>query len=183
MFGISNVPDTPRNRIAALIAVVLGLGVGFYFTYSGGDEKSDATEIEAPSQPIASSTNVPAPPTPPKSLRLEDIDFTAYSEAMARFTGLEVGQSRIEAIDNVRLYFAPGEGADIIQTSQSIFEREDGAVMVFSAAGLPDDSVKAEEIYLITTGAEGAQTLQAFGSRIKCYRGENTTDWQTTNCP
>ena len=83
----------------------------------------------------------------------------------------------------MRLYFAPEEGSNMIQTSQSIFERDDGSVMLYSAAGLPDDSIKAEEIYLILTGEDGAQTLQSFGLRLKCYRGENTTDWQNKPCP
>jgi hypothetical protein len=127
---------------------------------------------------VASNDNVhvpkvsevaPSVPAPPKSLRLEDIDFTSYSEGMA--------------IDNIRLYFAPDEGDNIIQTPQSTFDREDGAVMIFGASGLADDSVKAEEIFLILTGPEGAQKLQAFGSKIKCHRGDNTTEWQITNCP
>jgi len=191
MFGISNVPDTPRNRIAALIAIVLGLGVGFYFAVSGDKDESDVTEtVEETSEteiglegPVITDFVPPEIPTPPKPLRLEDIDFSTYSESMAKFTGLEVGQSRVEAIDNIRLYFAPEEGDTIIQTSQSTFDREDGSVMVFGASGLADDSVKAEELFLILTGPEGAQTLQAFGSKIKCHRGDNTTEWQITNCP
>ena len=126
-------------------------------------------------------------PTMPKSLTLEDIDFNSYSKDLAKFTGLKEGQSRGEAVDNVRLYFAPEQGSQIISTSQSTFEREDGAVLIFGASGLPDDSVKAEEIYLILSGEKGAQTLAAFGSRIKCHRnpngdGKNITKWQNTPC-
>jgi len=186
MFGISNVPNTPRNRIAALIAVVLGLGVGFYFVVSGGkDYKEASTEPARVSAPASTSTPMatPAVPTPPKSLTLEDIDFNSYSKDLAKFTGLQEGQSRGEAVDNVRLYFAPEDGSTMIRTSQSTFEREDGAVLIFGASGLPDDSIKAEEIYLIVSGEKGAQKLAAFGSRIKCHRGENTTEWTTTLCP
>ena len=122
-------------------------------------------------------------PTPSKSLTLEDIDFNAYSKTLAKFTGLKEGQSRGEAVDNVRLYFAPEQGSKIISTSQSTFEREDGAVLLFSASGLADDAVKAEEIYLILSGEKGAQTLAAYGSRIKCHRGDNTTEWTTSLCP
>ena len=186
MFGISNVPNTRRNNIAALIAVVLGLGVGFYFAVSGGkDDKEPPAEPMSVSAPASASnaaaSSVPLPPMP-KSLTLEDIDFNAYSKELAKFTGLKEGQSRGEAVDNVRLYFAPENGSAMISTSQSKFEREDGAVLLFSASGLPDDSVKAEEIYLIVSGEKGVQTLAAFGSRIKCHRGENTTEWQADFC-
>ena len=132
---------------------------------------------------LAGSVAATTTPTPPKSLTLEDIDFNSYSKGLAKFTGLKEGQSRGEAVDNVRLYFAPERGNQIISTSQSVFERDDGAVLLFSASGLPDDSVKAEEIYLIVSGEQGAQTLAAFGSRIKCHRGENTTKWTTELCP
>ncbi len=181
-----NSPNTPRNRIAATIAIVVGLVVGFYFVYSDKGEGAPVEVSEAEIDlegSVISDFQYPEVPTPPESLRLEDIDFAAYSEDLAQFTGLKIGQSRIEAIDNVRLHFAPGEGDNMIRTSQSVFEREDGAVMIYRASGLADDSVKAEEIYLIVTGPKGAQTLASFGSRIKCYRGENTTEWQTAFCP
>ena len=120
---------------------------------------------------------------PAPSRTLEDIDFKSYSKALAKFTGLAEGQSRGEAVDNIRLYFAPQDGRTIINTTQSKFEREDGAVLLFGASGLADDSVKAEEIYLIVQGPKGSQKLAAYGSRIKCHRGENTTEWQATPCP
>ena len=138
---------------------------------------------ETPAVPNAESHVSPTVPTPPKTRTLEDIDFNSFSKELAKFTGLKAGQSRGEAVDNVRLYFAPEQGSQIISTSQSTFEREDGAVLLFSASGLPDDSVKAEEIYLILSGDKGAQTLAAYGSRIKCHRGENTTNWTTKLCP
>jgi hypothetical protein len=145
-----------------------------------------AKSVDAPSTTEAQkamSETTPAVPSMPKSLTLEDIDFNAYSKALAKFTGLKEGQSRGEAVDNVRLYFAPEGGNTIISTSQSTIERDDGAVLIFSASGLPDDSVKAEEIYLIVSGEVGSQTLAAYGSKIKCHRGENTTEWQAKPCP
>jgi hypothetical protein len=126
---------------------------------------------------------ISAVPKPSKSLTLEDIDFNSYSKALAKWTGLKEGQSRGEAVDNVRLYFAPESGNTIISTSQSTFEREDGAVLIFGASGLPADAVKAEEIYLFLSGEKGTQTLAAYGSRIKCHRGANTTDWTKELCP
>ena len=178
---IFNAPNTPRNRIAAIIAIALGLGVGFYMSVSNKDGEK-TSELSSLSTPESTPSN-PTAPVMPKSLTLEDIDFNNYSKALAKFTGLKEGQSRGEAVDNVRLYFAPEQGSKIISTSQSTFERDDGAVLLFSASGLADDAVKAEEIYLILSGDKGAQTLAAYGSRIKCHRGENTTEWTTTLCP
>ena len=147
-------------------------------------------DISAPAMPDAktpdlvdSMPSTPDLPPLPKSLTLEDIDFTAYSPDLAAFTDLAEGQSRIEAIDAVRLYFAPIEGSKIINTSQSTFERDDGTVMLLSASSLADDSIKAQEFYLIFTGQNGDQKLASYGARIKCYRGDNTTDWQTQRCP
>ena len=136
---------------------------------------------EAPN--VMAETVTPPIPPMPKSLTLEDIDFNSYSKDLAKFTDLKEGQSRGEAVDNVRLYFAPERGNTMIKTTQSKFERDDGAVLLFGASGLPDDSVKAQEIYLIMSGEKGAQKLGAYGMRIKCYRGENTTEWQTKLCP
>ena len=161
-----------------LFAIVLLAFVKWFMNFV----QPESTNIEINQERQSTILATPTPPTP-KSLTVEDIDFNDYSKALAKWTGLKEGQSRGEAIDNVRLYFAPEEGNSIISTSQSTFEREDGAVLIFGAKGLPDDSVKAEEIYLILSGEKGAQTLAAYGSRIKCHRGENTTEWTTTLCP
>ena len=155
-------------------------GMSGVFLLACGEQKTNETINSVPASTPAPAS---ATPTPPKSLTLEDIDFNAYSKGLAKFTGLKEGQSRGEAVDNVRLYFAPENGSAMISTSQSKFERDDGAVLLFSASGLPDDSVKAEEIYLIVSGEAGSQTLAAYGLRIKCHRGENTTEWQTDLCP
>jgi len=179
-------PNTKRNRIAAIIAIVAGLGVGLYMSVSDKDDdetSAEQTSVLSPASAPITPPSSPSLPSMPKSLTLEDIDFNNYSKELAKFTGLKEGQSRGEAVDNVRLYFAPEQGSKIISTSQSTFERDDGAVLLFSASGLPDDAVKAEEIYLIVSGAKGSQTLAAFGSRIKCHRGNNTTEWTTQLCP
>ncbi|WP_418152865.1 hypothetical protein AB8615_04945 [Litorimonas sp. RW-G-Af-16] len=124
----------------------------------------------------------PTPPATPRSLRLEDIDFTSYSQELAGVLELERGESRIRAIDKVRLNFAP-TGPEILKTAQSSFDRPDGSVLIFSVDGIADDSVRAQEVFLILSGPEGEQVLAEYGMRIKCYRGENTTDWQTNLCP
>ncbi len=139
----------------------------------------------------APSVNVDVP-TPPATRNLpagsiEDIDFNDYSQDLARAFDLKMGESRLDSIDKIRLYFAPTKGGHIVNTTSSTFERDDGSVMIFASSGLQDDSVKAEEVYVVFSGTGGAdkfnQSLAAYGMRIKCYRGENTTEWQTNLCP
>ncbi len=141
--------------------------------------------VEAQTAAVIEPADVAPPETPivPEKRALEEIDFTAYSQDLAKYTGLKEGQSRIEAIDQVRLYFAPENADTILQTSSNRFEREDGSVLIYSAEGFADDAIKGEEIYLILSGPKGNQKLTAYGSRIKCWRGENTTEWQTEACP
>jgi len=123
---------------------------------------------------------------------IDDIDFDSYSAELAAYTDLRVGQSRIGAIDVVRLLFAPTDGSKIIKTGSAEFEMEGGGVLLLSASGLADDSVHAQEFYLIFEG-EGAedkmtQKLAAYGLRVKCVRpsntsSNNTSDWQKQPCP
>ncbi len=141
------------------------------------------TSIRKKPAPTPATSSQSEGPVQSASHTIDDIDFKSYSKELARFTGLAEGQSRGEAVDNIRLYFAPENGETIVNTTQSKFEREDGAVLLFGASGFPDDSIKAEEIYLIVQGPKGSQTLAAFGSRLKCHRGENITEWQATPCP
>ena len=134
---------------------------------------------------IGSSDDSGASATPetPKSLTLEDIDFSSYSEDLAKFIDLEVGENNWAAIDKMRLYYAPEDGQTILQTKTSTFDRPDGSVMVYTVSDLKDDSVKAEELFMIFAGEKDSQTLAAYGIKIKCQRGPNTTQWQTKPCP
>ncbi|RKQ71278.1 hypothetical protein DES40_0591 [Litorimonas taeanensis] len=166
-------------------APVVLISLGLMACENRSDEAGGDVNLSRPviSDSTDRNTDTPGLPPVPKSLRLEDIDFTTYSTELAKPSGLAEGQSRIEAIDAVRLYFAPEEGSHIIQTSQSSFDRPDGSVLIMSASQLADDSVQSQEIYLILTGEKGNQKLAAFGLRHKCWRGENTTEWQTALCP
>ncbi|MEP1231170.1 MAG: hypothetical protein ABJG88_10880 [Litorimonas sp.] len=143
--------------------------------------------------PVNGGTSAPSleasvPPTPPvtptvsKPQTIDDIDFTQYSRELASHTDLKEGQSRIRAIDVVRLLFAPEEGANIIKTTSSTFELDGGALMLLSADGMADDSVRAQEFYLIFEGDKGAQKLADYGLRVKCWRGSNIKNWQKERC-
>ena len=139
--------------------------------------------VSACGQQAAKTTAPSAPPVPVKSMTLEDIDFASYSEDLAKFVGLENGEDRWAAIDKMRLYFAPEDGQTILNTKTSSFDRPDGSVMIFSASGFKDDSIKAQELFMIFAGDKDAQTLAAYGLKQKCHRGDNTTEWQTNLCP
>lgn len=187
---IFHAPNTKRNRIASVIAISLGLVVGFFIVVSGSDSDKAESELSASAQDTqvvnSVSSQTPDVPQLPES-QLEDVDFTSYSTDLATVVGLEIGESRLESTDKIRLFFAPEPGTRIIKTASQTFERDDGAVLLFSRIGLPDDSVKAQEIYAVFSGPGGDvkfnQTLAAYGMRMKCYRGENTTEWQTDLCP
>lgn len=159
----------------------------FVFVTACSSEAPSAPEaiVDAQTAAVAEPADPPIPEAPllPEKRDLEDIDFSNFSEKLAKYTGLEVGQSRVEAIENVRLYFAPGPADKILKTSQQSFDREDGSVLIFTAEGFADDAIKGEEIYLILSGPRADQKLAAYGSRIKCWRGENTTEWQVEACP
>ncbi len=160
----------PRKRGEGVLLVLIGFSMA-----ACSPQTSETVET-------IDATVVTQTPTPPKTSTVDDIDFNAFSKDLAKFAGLKEGQERWQAVDAVRLYFVPEDGS-IIQTAQSSFDLPDGSVRLFSAEGLADDSVKAEEIYLIFSGPKGDQKLAAYGARIKCHRGENTTNWQNELCP
>ncbi len=149
-------------------------------------QSQDEAEIVPNFEAVTQASITPPTPGLPAG-RLEDINFSDYSIDLANPVGLKMGESRLESIDKIRLYFAPENGANIVKTTSSTFERDDGSVMIFASHGMQDDSVKAEEVYAVFSGPNGPdkfnQSLAAYGMRIKCHRGENTTKWQTSVCP
>ena len=155
-----------------------------------GCKAADAP-IETPSAPAMPTVSAEAqPPATPQTLpagSLEDIDFSAYSQELARFIDLEMGENRLDAIDKIRLYFAPEPGTNMVNMTSSTFERDDGSVMLFARNNIPDDAVFSEEVYAVFSGPGNAekfnQKLAAYGLRLKCRRGENAMDWTTELCP
>ena len=139
---IFDAPNTKRNRIAAGIAIAAGLVVVFYLSMS---DKKEAAVSDAPvkvdeaigtrlnSAPAAPSTSgtvlPPATPTLPAG-SVEDIDFNAYSAELANSIGLAQGETRLDAIDKIRLYFAPEPGTNLVNLTSSTFELDDGSVML-----------------------------------------------------
>lgn len=176
-----------RNPLVyvGIAVVVVGVSVFFMRLNTAIQDKKTYDQLPPEIQRRLDAASQPTPPTSPmpKSLTLEDIDFNNYSKDLAKFTGLKEGQSRIAAIDVVRLLHAPEQGAKIVKTSSATFDMEGGSVMLLSASGLADDSVHAEEFFLIFEGEGNTQKLAEYGLRVKCARGENTAQWQKTPCP
>ncbi len=141
----------------------------------------DTSKVALKSKTISRQThpNLPAG-------KVEDIDFESYSTELASHIGLKQGEIRLDAIDKMRLYFAPEPGTNMVNLTSSTFERDDGSVMIFARNNLPDDSVFAEEVYAVFSGPGGVnkfdQTLATYGLRMKCRRGENAMEWTTELC-
>jgi len=144
---------------------------------------------DAPTSPpqIEAENTPPAPPLFEPTGNLEDIQFSDYSIELAASVGLEMGETRLDSIDKIRLYFAPEPGTSMVNMTSSTFERDDGSVLLFARNNIPDDSAFAEEIYAVFAGPGDAekfnQKLAAYGLRLKCRRGENAMEWTTELCP
>ena len=147
----------------------------------------------------APAPNIPAPPAVeggvPQELsdirRPSDIDFGAYSKDLAKFTGLKVGMPMAEAELIVLNKMAPEKGAE----GRAVFEMDKfqgyvgGQAFVATIDGLADDSVKAQQLYAIgkkdtdNKGEGETYSLIDYGMRVKCWRGDNTENWQSKPCP
>jgi len=167
------------RRFASLL-----LSLGFITACQQASEKVPEPALPAVKTesvaPIPQSQNLPTG-------KVEDIDFASYAEHLASPIDLELGDSRLDAIDKIRLYFAPEPGTNLVNLTSSTFELDDGSVMLFARNDLPDDSVFAEEVYAVFSGSGGVnkfnQELAAFGLRVKCRRGDNAMEWTTELCP
>lgn len=146
----------------------------------------DPTITESLPEAHSSAPEAPAVPTLPAGT-VNDIDFKAYSQDLAKHIGLEQGETRLDSIDKIRLYFAPEPGTNMVNLSSSTVERDDGSVMLFARHDLPDNSVFAEEVYAVFSGPGETnkfnQSLEAYGLRLKCRRGDNKMEWTTELCP
>ncbi len=145
----------------------------------------------APEQPAQSSTSSPDSHTPgPEPLSdvktPAEIAFSTYSKDLARFIGLEEGEPMESAEQKVMdklTSVSDGEG-------NAVFEMDKfqgyigGQAFIATVDNLPDDSVKAQQIYAIgKITDEGTYTLVDYGMRIKCRRGDNINEWGTELCP
>ena len=185
------------NKFTSIFWGVILLGVVLFFAVKLTGAMADKQrydqlppevrhELDKASQPIELPVT---PPTPPQTLpagRMEDIDFNAYSQELAGAFGLEIGETRLDSIDKIRLYFSPEPGTNMVNMTSSTFERDDGSVMLFARNNIPDDAIFSEEIYAVFSGSKANkfnQKLAAYGLRQKCRRGDKANEWTTELCP
>ena len=105
-----------------------------------------------------------------------------YSQTLASLTGLKLGLTRGEAIDVIRLYFAPKSGDDIVSTAQAEFKQNDDNILLFSAADKSKIPVSAEEIFISFKIVDDLELVNDFGLRIKCINNAVTSNWQSVDC-
>jgi len=138
--------------------------------------------VETPKAP-QSATNI---------MRIQDIDFGSYSRDLAKWVGLELGESDQTVTPKIESYFSPqGGSVDDAMDSQrlktetefSTFGAEGGKVTLVERINIKDDSIQAEQFYAIFKAEGDDFTLADYGMKIKCHRGANTQNWQTELCP
>lgn len=137
----------------------------------------------------------PDAPATDEIMRITDIDFASYTQDIAKFVGLEIGEDFAASKTKMETYFVPGKGTSETavanerregpaETSFSTFGADGGTVIVADRFNMADDSVKAEQMYAISKKkADGSEILVDFGMKVKCWRSENPQIWRTTLCP
>ena len=138
---------------------------------------------------ILPADNIPGvmPPKPPRPSLDEDTgyDIADFSERLGDFVGVEIGQDGAQAQHKIVTYFGVNkdEESPDLKVEQKFLTSGLTQVIVTKTA-LKDDSVKAEQFLAVFTPKTREKSeLTAYGMRIKCYRGDNTDQWQTQLCP
>ncbi len=170
------------RRIVAWSVFALGLtGCSQAEHKAETDPASPSSQARAltPIPPVNPNHTLTAPRTDEINT-IAEIDFTAYSMALAKFVGLEIGESKSVSNDKIRAYFKPSKGAEgNAEYVFSEFRGEGGNVILATANGLADDSVKGEELYAVFKD----DILITYGTRLKCWRADNPDIWSQTPCP
>ena len=178
------------RRAKFILGGLLACGA-VWFTWSTlrGEAPNVATEPTVPPQ-----AEMSVPPNQGEDImRISDIDFLSYSKDLARWIELETMEPLESAVAKIESYFSPQGGDfnsyDIGKTGTqtesifSSFDAEGGKVIVVERINMRDDSVKAQQFYAVFKKTDTAELLIDYGMKIKCARGDNTTEWQTDNCP
>lgn len=159
----------------------------------GSSDSSDSTKAQTPPEgpsivaaPEASVKPRPDVPTPPAPngdgiLTISDVDFTTYSLELASHLNLEVGEAKGSVEDKIHAAFRPNkmsEGEGHIEYALTELKAEGGSVLLATAEGLADDSVKAKQLYVIFQD----DMLVTYGMKVKCRRGPSPNIWQNSLC-
>ncbi len=109
---------------------------------------------------------------------LLSLDPSDYSVDLARFIPVETGMEQFAAKDEFLVYYNTDAGP---MTRVSMTEKmvNGATIFVIRRTGLADDSVSAEESYALFD----AGVLAAYGTRVKCLRGDAPDVWTTDLCP
>lgn len=189
---------TNRRVMILLVGLTAILAAGFAWSIKRMvDHNTASNSLLETSSEVSTAPEISllegdgVPMTGNEIMRISDIDFDSYSKDLARFINLEMTEPLSTAVPKIERYFAPtgGDSADYAnvgtqtETSFSSFDAEGGKVMVVERINMRDDSVKAEQFYAIFKKFSDAEVLVDYGSKIKCARGANTTQWQTELCP
>lgn len=145
------------------------------------------TPPQPPSAPSADmrASDIVTPPIP-KTPDYADLTLDDFSAGLARSVGIKPGDDMDMVKDQIRLFLAgEGDGSNAAAASFQNVYRSDGRTIFFATQdNLGDDSVKAQQIMAVFIPVSiDAAKLEGYGARIKCWRGEQIDQWQTTVCP
>ena len=173
-------------KVFTIMALALSLAACKADSVEPHDILEIADSAPAPSIPASPEIEGGVPQELSDIRQPSDIDFGAYSKDLAKFVGLEVGMPMEKAEIEVLNFMAPKKGGE----GNSVFEMDKfqgyvgGQAFVATLDGLADDNVKAQQLYAIGKKGEGeTYSLIDYGMRVKCWRGDNTANWQAKPCP
>ncbi|MDB2439897.1 hypothetical protein N9W89_14385 [Hellea sp.] len=167
-----------KPLIASLI--ILAIIVVLLLIFVPNNRPADPPSVTPPVTPPV-TTPVDPPATPPATPTPPDVTDTGRIEVQ----GLEVGMSSEDAEQLIERLLKPetSEGNQTFNVRRTP-QTAAGYSLVATANNMLDDSVKAQEIVaLFKPGSRDSFVLGEYSSRVKCHRGENTTEWTTQLCP
>lgn len=173
-----------------LLFLFFFIATAFFLEEPGYIIEAPSTDetVTAPAD-ILPTDNIPGvmPPKPPRPTLGNDTgyDITDFNQNLARFVGVEIGQDGAEVQAKIAKHFGTAQAGDSRDLKvEQIFLASGLTQVIVTNTAMKDDSVKAEQLLAIfTPRTRETSELTAYGMRIKCYRGDNTDQWQTELCP
>ena len=109
------------------------------------------------------------------------VSMDAFSPDMARFIGLEIGESFETAETKINGVFKAydGHAAPLNIGMESEIVEAGWKQVLVTQNGVIDEAITAQQLLAIF---DEDQKLITYGIRIKCYSDAGGTDWQKTIC-